>query len=130
MLSTLLIRGKAGNTDKCYQPNVGQKQQPLSPWTNIVFLKGAAVTTTGGSLQIPLHACPASADGFATCCAEGDICSPDRLCYNPGGSNVWRNFCTDPTWKSLSCSPLCQGTTEWDDGPVSDSLYRLGVLYE
>ena len=79
-------------------------------------------------MQIPLHACPAGPDGFSTCCAEGDTCGgANRLCYNPGGGNIWRNFCTDPTWKSKSCSNLCRGTSEWDAGPVSTvNPSRLG----
>lgn len=43
------------------------------------------------------------------CCAQWDSCRSDGLCFNKQDSNkeVWRDGCTDPTWKSPSCIKLC-----------------------
>ncbi|KAG6999480.1 hypothetical protein G7Y79_00034g069030 [Physcia stellaris] len=44
------------------------------------------------------------------CCATRrvdfpDECSPDGLCRN--GGDIYRDDCTDPTWKSTGCVQLC-----------------------
>ena len=44
------------------------------------------------------------------CCATDranfpDECSPDGLCRN--GDDIYRDDCTDPTWKSPGCLQLC-----------------------
>ncbi|KAK9775635.1 hypothetical protein SCAR479_07742 [Seiridium cardinale] len=48
--------------------------------------------------------------GFASCCAEGDFCHPDGLCYNLNGGQptVRRQYCTDPTWGTTNCRPFCR----------------------
>lgn len=54
---------------------------------------------------------PASA--VSMCCATGpdrsepDACVKDGLCFNSRlGGELWRESCTDPTWKSPSCVKL------------------------
>ncbi|KAL8897000.1 MAG: hypothetical protein Q9207_007440 [Kuettlingeria erythrocarpa] len=51
-----------------------------------------------------------SVDNFQMCCATNgravpDIPRKDGLCQN--GAAIWRESCTDPTWKSPSCIKLC-----------------------
>ena len=50
-------------------------------------------------------------DEHSMCCALNrpfpDKCRNDGLCYSTYDSNVWRDGCTDPTWKSSSCVKLC-----------------------
>ena len=51
-----------------------------------------------------------SIDDFQMCCATNNRAVPntprkDGLCQN--GGTIWRESCTDPTWKSPSCVKLC-----------------------
>lgn len=51
-----------------------------------------------------------STDNFQMCCATNgravpDIPRKDGLCQN--NIAIWRESCTDPTWKSPSCIKLC-----------------------
>lgn len=48
-----------------------------------------------------------SGDEFSMCCATFDKCRPDGLCLSGYDGNIWRDGCTDPTWKSPSCIKLC-----------------------
>lgn len=47
------------------------------------------------------------------CCASNrtgtgiNVCRPDNLCDDADISTVWRQSCTDPTWKDPSCIQLC-----------------------
>ena len=44
----------------------------------------------------------------AMCCARWDTCRFDGLCFTSFGSKeVFRDGCTDRTWKSPSCVKLC-----------------------
>lgn len=50
------------------------------------------------------------ADDFQMCCATNNRQNPDTprkdgLCNDLAG--IWRESCTDPTWKSPSCVKLC-----------------------
>ena len=44
---------------------------------------------------------------FNMCCAEGDECRPDGLCFNNQTNLIYRDGCTDPSWESSSCIKLC-----------------------
>ena len=51
-----------------------------------------------------------SVDDFQMCCATNNRAVPDTprkdgLCQL--GATIWRESCTDPTWKSPSCVKLC-----------------------
>lgn len=52
-----------------------------------------------------------SGDEHSMCCALNraypDRCRSDGLCFSVVDLNVWRDSCTDPTWKSSSCVQLC-----------------------
>lgn len=52
-----------------------------------------------------------SGDEHSMCCALNrtiaDKCRKDGLCVSTWDSNIWRDGCTDPTWKSSSCIKLC-----------------------
>ena len=59
---------------------------------------------------------PCSNDGFSMCCRlwplgdqTVDVCRSNGLCYNPGVGIIWRESCTDQTWKSPNCLKLCVG---------------------
>lgn len=65
---------------------------------------------------------PCNAAANSTCCFSYETCAPDLLCHSKDGS-VRRQYCTDPTWQTDQCSPLCPdydeaGTilTTCDDG--------------
>ena len=67
-----------------------------------------------------LFRCPPGDDGFATCCHDEDFCHPDNLCYNEnnGSPTVYRLYCTDQSWNSPNCSPLCRNAP-FNNGSVS-----------
>lgn len=50
-------------------------------------------------------------DEHSMCCASNrsvpDKCRSDGLCLSGNDGIVWRESCTDPTWKSPSCIKLC-----------------------
>lgn len=51
-----------------------------------------------------------SGNEHSMCCARWDTCRSDGLCYsnwNGGKHEVFRDGCTDRTWKSPSCVKLC-----------------------
>lgn len=52
------------------------------------------------------HPCNSNTE-FSMCCAAWDKCRPDGLCASGFDGNIWRDGCTDPTWKSPSCIKLC-----------------------
>ncbi|KAM7218995.1 hypothetical protein V8F06_005587 [Rhypophila decipiens] len=57
--------------------------------------------------------------GHSMCCSTQsfDTCRPNGLCYNEGAKLLWRESCTDPTWKDPACIKLCAGADQLaDDG--------------
>lgn len=57
--------------------------------------------------------CNSISGEYSMCCAtnrtsDADQCLQNGLCYNPNGGYYWREGCTDPTWKSDACSPICR----------------------
>lgn len=52
-----------------------------------------------------------SGNEFGMCCAinrvNPDVCRSDGLCQSRDDGNVWRDGCTDPSWKSSNCIKLC-----------------------
>ncbi|KAF6836219.1 hypothetical protein CMUS01_05476 [Colletotrichum musicola] len=63
---------------------------------------------------------------FSSCCAldgdveEQDVCSSSALCINRQGKPM-RGFCTDMTWKSNACVPVCMD--EESGGSSSNSSF-------
>ncbi|CAI4213252.1 unnamed protein product [Parascedosporium putredinis] len=47
--------------------------------------------------------------GASMCCnvGTGDVCRDNGLCFNPSVEHLWRESCTDPTWKDPACVKLC-----------------------
>lgn len=60
-------------------------------------------------------------DEHSMCCAlnrpDADKCRNDGLCFSTWDSNLWRESCTDPTWKSSSCIKLCVSGTGISTSP-------------
>jgi hypothetical protein len=48
---------------------------------------------------------------FTMCCANFDTCRPDGMCLSGWDSEIWRDGCTDPTWRSPNCIKLCHEGT-------------------
>ncbi|KAL9601998.1 MAG: hypothetical protein Q9219_002106 [cf. Caloplaca sp. 3 TL-2023] len=73
------------------------------------------------------------------CCrtTSTDVCRDDGLCDSGWDGNVWRDFCTDPTWQAPNCVKLCMNSQGKDgDGntggsvkvtPCQDGSYCCGV---
>jgi hypothetical protein len=46
--------------------------------------------------------------GHSMCCnLQTDQCLPSGLCVTTGFAPLWRESCTDPTWKDPACLNLC-----------------------
>ncbi|KAH6645071.1 hypothetical protein BKA67DRAFT_128185 [Truncatella angustata] len=104
LLLTSLLCATPAAAQTCYAPNgTAVTYSSISP-------NGTVYQYSTPSSGARLYACPPGADGFATCCAEGDFCHPDGLCYGPnaGQPTVRRQYCTDESWRSSNCSPLCR----------------------
>jgi hypothetical protein len=55
---------------------------------------------------------PCHTGGHSMCCATNRVasvnkCRPDDLCFQEDLQEVWRESCTDPTWKDPACLHLC-----------------------
>ena len=50
-------------------------------------------------------------DEHSMCCAtnrtKADRCRGDGFCFSTWDLNLWREGCTDPTWKSPRCNKVC-----------------------
>lgn len=73
------------------------------------------------------------------CCRSSttDRCRSDGLCDSNWDGNIWRVFCTDPTWQAPNCIKLCLFNGRDGDGmhlalrpnrhpAVSDELLHIG----
>ncbi|KAI4190595.1 MAG: hypothetical protein L6R41_000688 [Letrouitia leprolyta] len=59
------------------------------------------------------------------CCrtTSTDTCRDDGLCDSTWDGNVWRDFCTDPTWQAPNCVKLCLKTQGTDgDGNTGGTV--------
>ena len=92
---------------KCYFPNGKEMSMP-----GVIFFE-----------------CDSSSQEHTMCCGKGDECRPDGLCDSNWYGQVFRNGCSDPTWKSPSCVKLCDSgfldVSVWN-GEVKD-LSNSGV---
>jgi hypothetical protein len=75
---------------------------------------------------------PCSKDGDSMCCRTGgaypDTCKPNGLCHNDIAPNLWRESCTDPSWRSPACVQLCVQINLVNTGnpnPNCKSIFRL-----
>ncbi|KAL8916486.1 MAG: hypothetical protein Q9208_008489 [Pyrenodesmia sp. 3 TL-2023] len=74
-----------------------------------------------------------SIDEFQMCCATNGRAVPDTprkdgLCQN--GATIWRESCTDPTWKSPSCVKLCIDGISTSTRPLLPYYMRFRKLTE
>jgi hypothetical protein len=66
----------------------------------------------GSTTDTDYQPCYQSA-GHSMCCATNrtnayvNKCRPDNLCWQVDGGVIWRESCTDPTWKDPACLQLC-----------------------
>lgn len=97
----LTLRSKyvfQGVSATCYTPS-GQDR-------NLLYSEGSNV-------YLPCN----KGDEFSMCCALNrpsharppDGCRRDGLCLSPDMKNptLWRESCTDPSWRSPSCTRIC-----------------------
>lgn len=67
------------------------------------------------------------------CCrtTSTDTCRDDGLCDSTWDGNVWRDFCTDPTWQAPNCVKLCLKTQGTDgDGKASKTGISLRKIMD
>ena len=68
---------------------------------------------------------------FSMCCRlnyGADSCLSNGLCAQGGSSNIWRESCSDSSWKSSSCLKLCvsdNGMIVLPISPASHSPFRI-----
>jgi hypothetical protein len=71
----------------------------------------------GESAGSQYQPCP-SKGGNSMCCALGhtgntaNYCRNDGLCDSPGTKELWRESCTDPTWKDPVCLNICLSSND------------------
>jgi hypothetical protein len=62
---------------------------------------------------------PCNKDQQSMCCATNrynlhkNVCRPDNLCYDLTTGQIWRELCTDPTWKDPACLRLSTSSLGW-----------------
>lgn len=65
-------------------------------------------TNSNIGLSSELYQACGGGDKHSMCCRMGrDQCRDDGLCSNYQRNEIWRESCTDPTWRSPSCVKLC-----------------------
>ncbi|KAM7191324.1 hypothetical protein V8F20_009379 [Naviculisporaceae sp. PSN 640] len=59
--------------------------------------------------------------GHSMCCSTKsfDTCRDNGLCWNEGAKILWREACTDPTWRDPACLKLCVGADQLSRSPPS-----------
>ena len=77
----------------CYNPNGTNR--------NI----GASDVASGTEAYFPCN----TVQPYSMCCRNTDKCLANGLCQ--GGAGLWRESCTDQTWRSTACVKLCVSET-------------------
>ncbi|KAH6680644.1 hypothetical protein B0J14DRAFT_579054 [Halenospora varia] len=78
-----------------------------------------------GSVAPPAYQ-PCHSTGVSMCCATNrtqyvNSCRDDGLCLQQDSGVIWRESCTDRTWKSLECLHLCSsGSKPTIDSHIDD----------
>jgi hypothetical protein len=70
----------------------------------------------------------ASSDGFSSCCNVNDTCTTNGFCKYNGLADtnfLWRNTCSDPSWKSPNCAQHCTIDPKSMDQPPSSKSRLL-----
>ena len=68
---------------------------------------GAIDVATGTEAYIPCN----TVQPYSMCCRTTDKCLPDGLCQQIGSTNIWRESCSDQSWRSPACLKLCVSET-------------------
>lgn len=68
------------------------------------WIDGTTVTSTGNDNYIPCYD-----SGDSHCCAIGEACLTNGLCFSADGGGVYRSGCTDPTFTTDKCKAYCPG---------------------
>jgi len=50
---------------------------------------------------------PCDSEGESACCAEGEVCLTNGLCFGATVGSVYRGACTDRSWNSAACPQYC-----------------------
>lgn len=122
----LYLRPLVSNNIGLFFPNLGaaMKNQRFHDWAlYAIFCCHAFLSKTCAGCYFPngtdrnafevtdiYQPCdPGDADSM--CCAlnrqDPDKCRSDGLCYSLFDGNIWRESCTDRSWKSSKCLKLC-----------------------
>jgi len=46
-------------------------------------------------------------EGDSQCCANGEVCLSNGLCFSGPQGQLYRGACTDRSWKTVSCPKYC-----------------------
>lgn len=106
------------------------KMKPCGPFILFSLISAKAYSTcyfpdgtdANKPLPSPVFQPCDSSGGDSMCCAlnrpSPDKCRSDGLCESQLDLNVWRESCTDPSWKSPKCIQLCtNGICKWLPSP-------------
>ncbi|KAL8948261.1 MAG: hypothetical protein Q9222_005532 [Ikaeria aurantiellina] len=94
---------KSSSTTSAVLPHV--KYYIFHSLMQLTYGISAADSSISNKTASLLVACNAG-QGDSTCCFSYETCAPDLLCHRSDGT-VRRQYCTDPTWATSQCSPLC-----------------------
>lgn len=87
---------------------------------------------------------PCNDGAVSMCCATNrtiptvNSCRPDGTCLEESTQTVWRESCTDPTWKDPKCLKLCYTgicklvwcmLASYLTDPATDSLFPGGIMH-
>jgi len=107
---------------------MGAPRQLITPllWTSVSYLISTATADTGcfnpngtdrnlGALDVPsgtnVYAPCNTVQPYSMCCRNSDKCLPNGLCQQAGSDIIWRESCSDQSWRSSACVKLCVSDT-------------------
>ncbi|KAL8822850.1 MAG: hypothetical protein Q9191_006420 [Dirinaria sp. TL-2023a] len=68
---------------------------------------GAPDVPSGTEVYFPCN----TVQPYSMCCRDTDKCLANGLCQQGGSTNLWRESCTDQSWRSAACVKLCVSET-------------------
>lgn len=78
----------------------------LSPVIASCYFPNGTDRNIGLSSEL-YQACDGGGKHSMCCQRNHDRCRSDGLCVNSQNNEIWRESCTDPTWRSPACVRLC-----------------------
>jgi hypothetical protein len=70
---------------------------------------------------------PCYNDKPSACCnGPRDVCRQDGLCFFMNDGVIWLDGCSDPTWQTNACSPLCPSAYQ----PLAFLNFLLGLYVD